>query len=689
MCNSETLQKKSKNFIASIMIYEMRLLYFILIISSIIILNIHKYFQNNFGKYSIIIYSLIFLFNLFLFVLLENKLLRCNLNKFIEFEKSKRYLFVILIVITIISFFSNTIFLSLTFLFAIYYGLVNTISIILKILKRIQKTNTPQKLYGFNKEIITLFAFILIGLLYIVFIVLLFPKNEIIETIIGILMMVIMFVNAFLCEKVNKKYENSKILIQNSNIDYMKFLNNNIVTFGTKDNYQIMLLDLNDIFPSDSNERKVYVTNQYCYYTDSIENSAILAVALPRVNTNKRLDIYFTYKLKDNKIKKRRCTLYITIESHSFGTYISNYKFKDFKFALLNHDKQIEYLKNDKFNKLYIPLNSIKYNFKIKNDISFNSKLEPRKWLLHNDGFGFGKSSFDYNFAMKYGLQPIVISPWEENYDNDILQLIFNKLSSKYSNPPVLTPPKNIIPLVCVSFAGTFLFIFSDPMKKLYCTFSSCIVYWLEKSNIIPSAFSNIPCNYLRLIIYIFVLISLWFSIMKFLPSIILLKKDNSKIYQEYYINQIVRIFNENKSACLIIEDIDRLSPNVYNDVFRILSLINKHVYIHDRFIGIISLDKKVLEKNDKFKDNFDNIKNKLVCYHIGDNHNPFDSIKKYKDDGICFLQTFTKKDLSKEYKRIIKKYAQNSKSNFRDAKFNMNMLIQTVLEENNSTAKK
>lgn len=169
---------------------------------------------------------------------------------------------------------------------------------------------------------------------------------------------------------------------------------------------------------------------------------------------------------------------------------------------------------------------------------------------------------------------------------------------------------------------------------------------------------------------------------MKFLPSIILLKKDNSKIYQEYYINQIVKIMQKYRSACFIIEDIDRLNPNVYNDIFRILSLINKHMYNRENFIGIISLDVNSLKK---YKVTFQNISNKLICYKIGTEYDQFDSIDKYVYDCIRFLQKYSKKDLQTEYKKFINEKLENDKLNFRDAKLFVNRVIQMVINEEES----
>ena len=42
---------------------------------------------------------------------------------------------------------------------------------------------------------------------------------------------------------------------------------------------------------------------------------------------------------------------------------------------------------------------------------------------------GSGKTTIDIHFAMQQGYQPVIISPWEDNYDKDILQLIYLKLS--------------------------------------------------------------------------------------------------------------------------------------------------------------------------------------------------------------------------------------------------------------------
>lgn len=610
-------------------------------------------------------YYMLFLFTLllyFIFFIVLDILSKHNLNNFIKFGQLKKVLFLIVIVFTLSIYFKIEMMLMLevlailSILYILYCLLIYTCSsFITNIAERFnlcEKIKNLKNYCAFNNiESIKFCNYLLIVLIgYCYYTLNNSSSNNILMMFLIPLEILLIFIIG-IGESTNYQYKKSKILVKNYNIDYESFLNKRIVTFRGKNNYQIIEIDLNDIFPSNAKERKVYVTNQFCYYNDFVEDSAILAMALPRINQNKKLDIYFTYKLENGKKRKRKCTLYLAIRNQDFGVYIENYEFGNFKIALLNYEKQIKFLKSDNFDKHYIPLNSIKYDSEIRKDIDFISQLEPRKWLLHNKKFGFGKSLYDLNFAMSLGLQPIIISPWESNYDNDILQLIFNKLSSKYGNPISLMPDKNVLPFVCVSFAGLYLFVF-DIMKKIYVFLQSIIMASLEKNIIKDFLASN--DNLIQFFYYAIIFMALWLCVLKLLPSIILLKKDNSKIYQEYYIKQIVKIFEYNKYICFIIEDVDRLDTDVYNEIFRILSLINKYMCNRKTFIGIISLDVKSLGS---YKKNFADIKNKLICYEIGTEYNQSATIKKYIDDAIIFLQEYSNKDLAKEYKKIKKKY--------------------------------
>ena len=663
-------------------------------ISMILFLCIYILYIYNKINFVYYIFSLLVLINYhgasFLILYILSKY---NLSYFIIFDQIKKFLFSMYIVFLLFTYFKIEMILRLTvlaillILYILYYFLINIFSRFIADIVDIaehfilcKKIKNLKNYCVFNIESIKFCNFLLIILICCYYYYCILDNLSYYNIIMLFLILLEILLLDIICigDSFNYQYKKSKILINNYNIDYKKFLNKRIVTFGVVNDYQIMEIDLNDIFPLDSRERKVYVTNQFCYYNDLVEDSAILAIALPRISQNKKLDIYFTYKLKDGKKIKRKCTLYLAIRNQDFGVYIENYKFGNFKIALLNYEKQIKYLKNNNFDELYIPLNSIKYDSEIRKDIDFISQLEPRKWLLHNKKFGFGKSLYDLNFAMSLGLQPIIISPWESNYDNDILQLIFNKLSSKYGNPTSIILDKNVLPFACVSFAGLYLFVF-DIMKKIYVFLQSIIMASLEK-NIIKDFLSSND-NLIQFLYYTIIFMALWLCVLKLLPSLILLKKDNSKIYQEYYIKQIVKIFEYNKYICFIIEDVDRLDIDVYNEIFRILSLINKYMCNRKTFIGIISLDENSLGSYTK---NFEDIKNKLICYEIGTEYNQSATIKKYTDDAIIFLQKYSDKDLATEYEKIKEKYCKKSEHNFRDVKQCINALINDVVEKNN-----
>ena len=124
--------------------------------------------------------------------------------------------------------------------------------------------------------------------------------------------------------------------------------------------------------------------------------------------------------------------------------YISQYQFKNFRkvcreFKLesgcsldtFTNSKKIYMI--DDYPLEYHALNSIKYFDKNSKELMLDNlndtDYDTRKWLFHDDEMGSGKTTIDIHFAMQQGYQPVIISPWEDNYDKDILQLIYLKLS--------------------------------------------------------------------------------------------------------------------------------------------------------------------------------------------------------------------------------------------------------------------
>lgn len=682
MAMLKNLQIMINKLIWRSLIHEIRFTYFLVVVLGTLFIATSYIAHKYYIWWLYIVLSISVIIIIFLIAKIKDKVSRWSLYRYVRFERMIKYIFLALFICVLTIYFDYT--KSLLPFIAIYitfYCIMNYKgeSGIIKQYNNLLISNEKlEKFRGINVSFIALNTLTSFLILFLVFNVCLFLNNQFIEIIMSILFLLFIFINRYVSIMTNKKLEDSTILIKNYNINYDKLLNTAIINLGVSDSYQIVLIDLSSIFPASSTEKKAYVINQFCYFDKAIESSETLAVALPRCKVNKKLNIYYTYKQQDGKTKKRKCSLYISIESNSNMTYIANYKLKDFKVALIRYDKCLNYLKNKKFNSLYIPLNSIKYNVEITDERKFNSKLEPRKWLLHDDKFGAGKSVYDLNYIMNLGLQPVIISPWEENYDRDLLQLIFNRLSKKYSHSFSFFPPRNLLPFVCVCFAGVALFLLSDQMQPIY----NFILSFVAKDSL-PNceSFKEGICL-LKHLLNILILILSWFFIMMFLPSIIILKKDSSKIYQDYYIEKIRKILNENKFVCILIEDVDRLDFAVHNEIFRILSLINKVAYNREFFIGIISLDKKLMEDS---KTCFESIENKLIGYNIGTNYSQSESVKIYMNDGLKFLQKYSKKDLEVMCENIVKENFKNKELNFRDAKLLMNMLIQNIIEEKKS----
>lgn len=128
--------------------------------------------------------------------------------------------------------------------------------------------------------------------------------------------------------------------------------------------------------------------------------------------------------------------------------------------------------------------------------------------------------------------------------------------------------------------------------------------------------------------------------------------------------------------------------------VFRILSLLNKEFH-ENKAIGLISLDRKIIEKNndtenDKENDNeqikekrlFKTLENKIIYQKIAEDYNYRESMNKYLEEGVEFLYQYNHDlnydcDLSLEdLKNEIQK---KSDDNFRDVHKKMESLIKNI----------
>jgi hypothetical protein len=541
-----------------------------------------------------------------------------------------------------------------------------------------------------------------------------------------------------------KNNKDKKISINCVNLDNNEIKKNDVYLLSTKNkNYQIFKFDFNALFPEDSTEHVIYITNKYYSHhankfkepkneknkendnivgnntneenknNDDVNNSECIYLSIDKYTKNEKLTIYYSYK-QNGKQYKIRCDLYLEIRCLESAIYISQYQFKNFRRVFRKFERNsvsiLDTFTNtkrvyamDDYPIEYHVLNSIKYyrsfNDKIKFDEFVSSEFDTRKWLFHDDKMGSGKTTIDLYFAMQQGYQPVIISPWEDNYDKDILQLIYLKLSKNnrgdfFANISAAVSTRAFIfwPIAAAAIIvffdneiikGVFDIIYYRVLKCLFPCFAIA-------REIIPLGLHEIRDIFFVVSAIIISYIGLW--------SFILFKKDSTRDYQDFYIKRIQSIFKQNPNIFLIIEDVDRLDPDIYNNVFRILSLLNKEFH-RNNAIGLISLDRKIIEKNnntendkenDKENDNeqtkekrlFKTLENKIIYQKIAEDYNYRESMNKYLEEGVEFLYQYNHDlnydcDLSLE--DLKNEIQRKSDDNFRDAHKEMESLIKNI----------
>lgn len=475
-----------------------------------------------------------------------------------------------------------------------------------------------------------------------------------------------------------KKRENYKIKFTNVNLDYEDVSNNNIYSLisNSKDNYQIFKCDFTNLFPKKAINWRVGILNFYniCYKKES--GKYIYLVFPTYIKNIYETDVYLEYELED-KIQRKKFTLFLEVKTIFSKSIVTRYKINNWK------EKTNKFLDSSMYKKMqikdfdytYLPLNIIYYNDEFKfeeNAKLFNSTYkDSRKWLLHDGTFGNGKTTFDILAIISEGLQPVVISPWESNYDTDLLQLIYKDISKSYK----LSLIEEIFYDKDLSiFMITFIVPALTIADKIYNTLKPYLNSLIDyQSN---TLLENMVSIFLRVIIVIII----WSIISKLMPHIILFKKDSTKLYQDYYIRRIKKILNLNPRVRLVIEDADRLEKSVFIDLFRSLSKMNSNWYYKSAPIGIISFDTKEEEANKILLD----LKNKTIIDQISKNYDMEESIKKYFISGLNYLKKYNadKEKMINDMIKIVKSKNIIKGKNFRDAHLHMDNIISLLKKE-------
>lgn len=321
---------------------------------------------------------------------------------------------------------------------------------------------------------------------------------------------------------------------------------------------------------------------------------------------------------------------------------------------------------------------------------------DNRKWLLHDDKMGYGKSVLDHSLITNNGYRPIVISPWEDNYDEDFIYLIYTKLMKNTKTKPVKDDKTIIIFFIGIFVAlvtlyfnlfniiedmiNSFLigFHFQIKVSDLFVIKNTKGIFDFIKGGLMIG-FNQYTFHLFDICIGISSVLLALLGTFYLLPYAIIHVKNSSKIHQSYYLKGIKKALTMNK-VMLIIEDIDRLEEKPILDMFRVLSSINTFMQERDKPIGIISLYSDS-NKIQRYKNDLSNkviydiilqdvdLKKSMILYFL-----------KYTE---AFSYATNKTLLTrKEKEMIIKEIYSNDNINFRDVHKILNEIVIEYFEK-------
>ena len=419
--------------------------------------------------------------------------------------------------------------------------------------------------------------------------------------------------------------------------------------------YRIIKIDLNKMFPEGALNQEIKIINQPFVNGEANAHSfdkrpyCYLAISDNGVERLARLQILLMYQdEKNNKSKKLLLNLYIKYVNIK-GEIIVTDKFVDgYKKVLSSKVNQdFEYWKKGKFDfkKIYQKCYQYPKGLDLfQNQLLLKKITENRKWVHHEGNYGVGKTSLDVLTVSNTGFKPVVVSPWAENYDQDILSLVFKNVAES-SNTLFYFPDRSVI-----------MFYFLE-LVTLVPIFYLILTYL--KINFISIFFADMIKNLDQFRIYIPLCIggaSLFLGIATasfFLPHLILLRKNSTKLYQTFYLKEIRKMVQRERIV-LIVEDVDRLNKTALEDTVRTLSTLNDMCYHMKRIIGIISYSKRniaSLVNEGAHNDILEDMENKIIYEDIFKDYSNQETMRTYLRESISFLiyQNY-KNDKYKDY---------------------------------------
>lgn len=330
----------------------------------------------------------------------------------------------------------------------------------------------------------------------------------------------------------------------------------------------------------------------------------------------------FQLNFKQRKFKKAKIVK--RIKSFSYGEYNNDKQLKD----MITHAAPDVYFFND-----------------LENNVDLNMKVsEDRKVLLHNGTFGSGKTTYDILSIVNQNKIPIVISPWEANYDHDIIYLIFDTIRSTTATKKFTFLKGNYLFFFAIvsaifSLGKDFIFSCFDGLLTIVSLIVNALFFKIDEWNTTIMNIDTYGSSIKTIFYFLFFICLTWRIYKRIVPNIIIYKKDYTQIYKNFFIKSIVEMLSINSNYVLLVEDVDRLNVKTQEEVFRILSSMNSNFPNSSRLFCLLSYDKKAPSNLDNNID-YEVINNKIIYQNWGVSHDSKKSMFMYVLSNLKIIQS-------------------------------------------------
>lgn len=576
-------------------------------------------------------------------------------------------------------------YIGISFFSSIIFMLLIILSKSFPILHRIYKINASVNYFSYKQVLVIM---CLLYLLFIKLILCFFNQKDINEYIFYVSCFILILIQIFIFYHSYPHETNDNVKITFLNLSGQDIMKNKIYldTWNVKNlkEFRVFKIDLRALLPEGRTKANIRVLNHvymkgplssadtksYCEYIYFCVNNKYR-------DFNTKLTMDLSFELKGKK-KAIRLSVLLDFISISNELVCSSYEVKDYYIhhhtILKKELEPVSYNNGFHYGRLFKKLYHYNFSFGPNNSYNTYNKLtnqnefDTRKFVLHDDSYGIGKTTLDILYLFNIGYHPIVISPWEDNYDNDMLYLIFEN---------VMRTTKKFI--YCPN-TTVFMFLFGTIVSL------TPLIYF-----IINYIFSNLRFNEQFLnrfkepfIFFDFAIglfpgfISLIISIIvtcMFMPSIIIHAKDSTKIHQRFYLEKIKNQLDK-KKIILMIEDIDRLKPDGIRNVFRLLSSINKVSASIHKVIGIITLSTENLKSYTELESDIDALNRKTIKAKVFTEYSKIESMKLYfKEYTEGIINSYGNSMNKIEFKKLLNIIPWD-KTDFRDIQNLLDLII-------------